>query len=152
VRKAAALTARPDVEAKALGLDEAEVRGLRTVPIVVTNQGFGFSLEVEGCRVVEAAFLKTYLSGGSVVAGMTIDGNGQIEHLHHRLYGTERQAADNFEATMAKPTLLYRFVDRVELRLVPFPSLIGAKNLVTIYNLADIVGDERVAGRMMASA
>lgn len=151
VRKAAALRARPDVAARALGLDEAEVRNLRTLPIVVTNQGFGFSLEVEGCRVVDAAFLKTYLSGGSVVAGMTVGGNGQIEHLHHKLYETEQQAADNFEATMAKPALLYRFVDRIGLTLVPFPSLIGAKNAVTIYNLEDIAGDERVASRMMAS-
>jgi hypothetical protein len=51
-----------------------------------------------------------------------------------------------------KPELLYRFVDRIELTAMPFPSLIGAKTLVYIFNLRDVSGDERLLGRMLASA
>ncbi|MDX3965515.1 MAG: hypothetical protein QHD01_02810 [Bradyrhizobium sp.] len=153
VRKVAAIRARPDVAAKALGLDVAEVKALRTVPIVVSNQGFGFSLEIEGSRVVEADFLTRYLGGGSLIAGASIDiKTGQMVPLDLTLYETEKQAADRFEATVAKPALLYRFVDRIDLTFMPFPSLIGAKTTVTIFNLSDIKGDERLYGQMLASA
>ena len=152
-RKAAAIRTRPDVAARALGLDEAEVNSLRTIPIVVTNQGFGFSLDIDGCRVVEAEFLKKYLGAGSLISGASIDmKTGQIVPVNLTLYETEKQAADRFEATMTKPAFLYRFVDRVELTFMLFPSLIGAKTRVTIFNLADIKGDERLHGQMLASA
>ena len=39
----------------------------------------------------------------------------------------------------------------VELTAMPFPSFIGAKMLVCIFNLKDIAGDERLLGQMLAS-
>jgi hypothetical protein len=152
VRKAEAIRTRPDVAAKALGLSEDEVRALRTVPIVVTNQGFGFSLEIEGCRVVEAAFLKTFLGTGSLIAGLSMDvRTGATTPIDMTLYQTEKQATDRFESIIAKPAVLYRFVDRIEEKFMPFPSLIGAKTMVTTFHLADIGADERLLTEMMAS-
>lgn len=151
-RKAVAIRSRPDVAAKALDLDENEVAALRTVPIIVTNQGFGFSFEVEGCRVVEADFLTRYLGSGGLISGTSIDTKtGLMVPIHLTLYETEKQAADRFEATMARPTVLYRFVDRIDITFTPFPSLIGAKTMVTIFNLGDVTGDERLYGQMLGS-
>jgi hypothetical protein len=123
---------------------------VRIVPIVVTNQGFGFSLEIEGCRVVEAAFLKTFLGTGSLVAGASMDvRTGAITPIDMTLYETEKQAADRFEAIIARP--LYRFVDRIEEKFMPFPSPIGAKTMVTTVHLADVGGDERLLTEMLAT-
>jgi hypothetical protein len=153
VRKADALRVRPDVAAKALGLTEDELRSLRVVPIVVANQGFGFSLEIEGCRLVEAAFLEKFFGAGSLIAGASMDfKTGEMIPMDITHYETEKQAADRFESIISKPELLHRFVDRIELTTMPFPSLVGAKTRVTIYNLADIAGDERLVGQMLASA
>jgi hypothetical protein len=96
---------------------------------------------------------ETYLGTGTVVAGATIDvKTGQMVPIDLTLYESEKQAADRFESVIAKPALLYRFVDRIELTFMRFPSLIGAKTMVTIFNLADIAGDERLLGQMLASA
>ena len=76
---------------------------------------------------------------------------GAMTPVDLTLYETEKQAADRFESTMAKPAVLYRFVDRIELTAMPFPSFIGAKMLVCIFNLKDIAGDERLLGQMLAS-
>ncbi|MEA2961265.1 MAG: hypothetical protein QOI46_1363 [Alphaproteobacteria bacterium] len=67
------------------------------------------------------------------------------------LYETEKQAADQFEAIIARPALLYRFVDRIEEKFMPFPSLIGAKTMVTTFHLADVGADERLLTEMLAS-
>jgi hypothetical protein len=68
-RKAALLRDRPDVAARALGLSEDICRQLRVVPLVVANQGFGFSLDLGGCIVADAQFLETYLGNGTLTIG-----------------------------------------------------------------------------------
>lgn len=151
LRKAKALQARPDVAAKALNLEESDVRALKTVPIVVVNQGFGFSLAIEGCRVVDAAFLNTYLGAGSIVSGMTI-GRGQTNKLDHIFYNSEKQAADRFESVIAKPSVLYRFVERIKRSFILFPSSAGKTTALAVFNLEDVKGDERLLGQLLASA
>ena len=113
-RKAGLLEGRPDVAAKALGLTEDECRKLRVVPLVIMNQGFGFSLNVDGCAVTDAAFLATYLGAGTIATAAAIDTRtGLMEPTTTTLYERETQAADRFEAAMASPIVLQRFLDRL---------------------------------------
>ncbi|PZO69800.1 MAG: hypothetical protein DI636_06775 [Pelagerythrobacter marensis] len=63
-RKASSLSSRPDIMALELGLSESKVRGLPVTPIVIVNGGFGFSLKVRDCRVVDGMFQQSG-EGGS---------------------------------------------------------------------------------------
>jgi hypothetical protein len=95
--------------------------------------------------VVVSAFLRTFLGTGSLIAGASMDvRTGAMTPIDMTLYETEKQAADRFEAIIAKPAVLYRFVDRIEEKFIPFPSLIGAKTMVTTFHLADVGTDERL--------
>jgi hypothetical protein len=109
-RKADWIVQHRDAAAEALGLGEAEVKSLRPVPIVVTNQGIGFGLLVDGARVVDFHFLRLYFQDGEYVAGTALDvARGVAVPHYHRLYQTEREASDRFEETTADPPTLRRF-------------------------------------------
>ncbi|WP_428663062.1 hypothetical protein [Reyranella sp.] len=125
VRKAAALDARRDIVAKALGTDEDAAKALELRPIVVTNQGFAFSLEVNGARVVDAKFLLTYLSGDDMVSGMAYS-TKQVKAATSTVsfYSSEVEAARRFDTEMRAPYVLTRHLERVKFRstLVPMPK------------------------------
>jgi hypothetical protein len=38
---------------------------LKIIPLVVVNQGFGASLDVDACRVIDASFLKLFLGSST---------------------------------------------------------------------------------------
>jgi hypothetical protein len=153
VRKAEAIRVRPDVAARALGLDPEECKRLRVVPIVVANQGFGFSLDIGGCRIADAAFLELFFGTGSPNSGAAFDNRtGRMMSTSLTLYESEKQAADKFESILARPVVLYRFADRIEWTTTPFPSLIGANTTVAMFHLKDVTGDERMICQMLASA
>lgn len=152
IRKADAIRGRPDVAASALDLKQDTIKKLRVVPIVVTNQGFGFSLNIGGCRIVDAAFLKLYFTEGSLNSGAAFDNRtGGMNSTSLTMYQTERQAGDKFEAILAEPAVLYRFAHRIEWSEEPFPSLIGANSTIAMYHMKDLSGDERLLGQMLAS-
>jgi hypothetical protein len=56
-RKAQWLHENPQIVADALQISPDLASSLRPVPIVVTNHGAGFGLEIGGARVVDAHFL-----------------------------------------------------------------------------------------------
>jgi hypothetical protein len=112
--KLAALDARRDVLAAALGIDDAEAAALRLMPIIVTAQGYRFSSRMEGVLVVEAGFLRLYLSGNRVTTGMVFDPlTGRRETQTSSFYESEMAAARNFVDTMERPGPLMRFLDQV---------------------------------------
>lgn len=113
-RKADMLRLRPDISARALGLSEDEIRPLRLIPVVVANQGFGFSMEDNGCRITDAAYLLTYLRTGTIATSGAMNGRtGQSMTARLTLYEREQQASDRFEALFETPPVLQRFVDRI---------------------------------------
>ena len=152
VRKADALRHRPGVAAAALNLDEEKIKKLTVVPIVVTNQGFGFSLDIGGCRIADAAFLELFFADGSLSSAAAFDNQtGRMKSITLTMYQTEKQAGDRFETILAEPEVLLRFARRIEWGEMPFPSLIGANTTVATYHMRDIAGDERYLGQMLAS-
>jgi hypothetical protein len=150
-RKADLIRARPDVAAKALGLAEDEVRGLRVVPLVVANQGFGFSLNADGCLITDAAYLLVYLGTGTIASGMAINPRtGQSMTATLVLYEREQQAADRFETLFATPPVLQRFVDRISWTTIPFPLPGGGTLHFAAARLNDITGEERLRAKLMS--
>jgi hypothetical protein len=152
-RKANMLRARPDVAAKSLGLSEGLCRQLRVTPLVIANQGFGFSLNFDGCIVADAAFLKTYLANGTLSDSMAIDWRtGAMIPTAATLYEREHQAGEWFEKEFSNPLVLRRFENRIAWTTVPFPSLVGDDVHFAAPRLDDLSGDERVRAEVMVGA
>ncbi len=122
--KVAALVAHPEALAAALNIDLDAAAKLRLLPIIATAQGYRFSTRVDDVLVVDASFLRLYLATGEQTTGMTLDPTtGQSEPQTLKLYSTEKAAAYNFEATMAAPYQLMRFLSQIEWDETPLPTL-----------------------------
>jgi hypothetical protein len=144
VRKADALRRRPEVAATALGLTDDECRRLRVVPLVVANQGFGFSLNIDGCFVTDALFLRNYLGGGNLsTTAAVVPTTGRFVPFSTTLYENEAQVAGRFEAALASPYVLQRFIDRISWTVVPFPAPSGIIVDLAAARLGDLIGEER---------
>ncbi len=144
-RKCSALDTRRDVVAEALGTSVTHASGLRLLPIVVTNQGYGFSMRVDGVLIVEAGFLRTYLGSGEILSGKVLQPlTGASVDQHHTLYRSEAEAERVFEATVEKPWVLTRFLDRVKWKETPFPTPTGEILQIPGPVLGDVAGLERL--------
>ena len=143
--KAAAIAAQPDVAAKALGLSKETVKALTVVPIVVINQGYGMSLEFDGCVVTDTRFLDLYLGSGKYISEAAVDRTfGGSARNERDLYRTAQEAVDNFAATMRKPPPLQRFVDRLRWTSLTVPTMEdGHALLVAHTKLQDVSGELR---------
>lgn len=151
-RKTEALRVRPDVVASALGIDLDAAKTLRLLPLVVTAQGYGFSTRVDGVRIVEAEFLRMYLSGDKVVTDMAmVPATGKSVQRTVSFYDGETSAAAKFEETMAQPYVLKRFLDRVKWRDTPFPSLAHRETVIEVPTVDDVSGFERLQVEAMAA-
>ncbi|MGY2052724.1 hypothetical protein [Methylobacterium sp. JK268] len=151
-RKMEALRARPDVVASALGIDLDAAKTLRLLPLVVTAQGYGFSTKVDDVWIMEAEFLRTYLSGDEVVTGLAmVPATGKSVQQTISFYNGEGSAAAKFEETIAKPYVLKRFLDRVKWKETPFPALSGRETVVEAPTLNDVSGFERLQIEAMAA-
>ena len=120
--KAAALAARPDIAAAALSVSEAEVTGLSVTPLVILNNGFGFSLEVNGCRVIDAMYLRDFIRSPEFATGGAIKGRKLFSEEVMIVYENEQDAARRFDEIMARPAVLTRFLHRVGWDIVDYPS------------------------------
>ncbi len=150
-RKEAALRARPDVLAHALGIDVVEASSLKLLPLVVTNQDYGFSTRVDSVLVVEAAFLRTYLASGEIVTDMVISAVGKRSITGAMtLYGTEQSAARRFETQMSAPYVLTRFLKRIAWKETPLPTLANGPTLLAMPVLEDIAGSDRMRVEALA--
>ncbi|AXV15803.1 hypothetical protein CYG48_08905 [Neorhizobium sp. SOG26] len=97
-RKTQLLQTRPDVAAKALGIAVESAKSLRYIPIVIPAQDYGFSTKVDDVLIVEASFLKLYLSGGDLVVGRAIQkGSSRAIDRTIQYYQTEAQAGQNVD-------------------------------------------------------
>lgn len=149
-RKAAAIDPRRNVIADFLGITLAEAEALTLLPVIVTAQGYGFSTRVDDVLVVEAEFLRMYLTGDDLVTGRAlIPATGQWTDVTTPLYGSELAAARNFETTMAAPFVLTRFLDRIVWTETPLPTLAHGTTMLDVAVLGDLQGYERMEAQMM---
>jgi hypothetical protein len=121
-RKGAAIGQRLDIAAKALGIPETELTGMTVIPLIVTNQGFAATAEIDGCRVIDERFLANYLGDGVIVTGAITKPGIHWNESTTTFYSNEAEAAANFESTVARPSVLYRFYDRIDWVELPFPT------------------------------
>lgn len=148
-RKSRALSGRRDVIAAALEIPCAEAEALDIIPVVVTNQGFAFSHEISGVRIVDAYFMKTFLSGDMLVSGMAFDSkSNRSEQMSHQYYATEREARQRFEVEIKRPFVLDRFLRRASFRFTALPMLDGPPLQVA----GAFLGETRGVDRLRAEA
>jgi len=151
-RKAAAIQSRLDVLTSALEIDQSAASTLTMLPVVITNQGYGFSDNIEGVYVVEASFLKNYLSSGEVVTGMAqATAGGRSITKSDTQYSSEVAAANSFRNEIAKPNVLTRFFNRVRFSTIEIPTLVHGTGKVMIPRLDDISGYERMQAEALVS-
>jgi hypothetical protein len=125
--RAAALRERPDVVADALGIAVEAASRLSVVPIIVVSQGYGFSLEVDGCRAVDADFLCSYLASPDFRGTAMMNRGRRVAERIVTLYRSELEASDRFAEVMADPWPLRRFLDRMERVPTPYPRPTGGE-------------------------
>lgn len=149
-RKAAALDARRDVVADYLGVSQTDADALRLLPVIVTAQGYGFSTRFDNVLVIDAEFLRMYLTGDDLVTGRAlVPATGQHSDVMMPLYRTESDAARNFEANMSSPLVLTRFIKRVVWSETPFPCLAHDAAVLDVALLGDLIGFERMQAEIM---
>jgi hypothetical protein len=120
--KAAALSARLDITAAALGLTVKDIEGMLVTPLVILSNGFGFSLEIGGCRVVDAMYLRDFLLSPDFSTGGALSRGKLLSEEVTTVYLNERDAAERFDTIMARPGVLTRFLNRVRWDVVDYPS------------------------------
>jgi len=125
---------------------------LRVVPIVVANQGFGFSLDIGGCRIADAAFLELFFGTGSLNSGAAFDNRtGQMTSTSLTLYESEKQATDKFEGI--SPGRSFFIASQTASNGPQLLSELDWREYhCAMFHLKDVAGDERVIGQMLASA
>jgi hypothetical protein len=138
VRKAAWIADNPDSVANHLGIELAEARQLRPIPIVVLNQGAGFGLFAGGARVVDFHFLSLYLSDGEYHTGTAFNFSEKRGAARfQKLYESEREAEENFERIMARPPTLDRFLTSAVWETTKFPMSNGEDLEIELCNFND---------------
>lgn len=148
--KVAALRAKPDALATALGIDLDSAKNLQLLPIIATAQGYRFSSRVEGVLVIDANFLRLYLGANEINTGMALEvGSGRNVKQKMTLYASEKEAADKFEQMMEKPYQVTRFLDQVTWEDTPIPTFAhhGAMMIVPA-----VSGDNNTFEMMQARA
>lgn len=151
--RASALENRRDVIAAAFCISAEEAASLELRPIVVLNLGAGFSLEIDGCRIVEADFLRNYLRSPSMVTGGVMRYGRPFAQQVTTLYQTEDEASDRFDAIMNDPWTLRRFLDRQIHEVIDYPRPTGGTfGIETIFR-GDLTAIERANhATLMAAA
>lgn len=142
-RKSQWLADRPTVIADSLGISLERAKEIRPIPVVITNQGAGFSLAMNGVRIIDFHFLSVYFSTNEYLAGMAFHmaGNEAVEHLE-KLYGSENEAADAFELTMARPPPLQRYLNAAVWKDDQFPMSNGDNMVLEICELGSAFTDD----------
>jgi hypothetical protein len=147
--KAAALDARRDVIASNLGISEEKAKSLRLVPLVILNQNFGASLEMEGCVVTDAKFLKLYLGTGQYVSAGFFEASKPTIVSRTDLYRTEAEAGKNLERFLKAPPALRDFQERLKWASFDFPTMEGPPLKVACTQMRDLTDEKRAEYEMM---
>jgi len=142
-RKAEALKARCDVVASVLGLPIEKVIGLRVMPLVVLNQGFGSSLEIEGAIVTDAKFLKLYLGAGRYVGAGVFQSHKPDVLSRNVLYTSETEAAARLAGFLKEPPALMDFYERLRWVSFDFPTMSEKTLKVAFTEMGDLTAARR---------
>lgn len=142
LRKADAITKRPDITAQALGISEEKASKLNAVPLVVHNQSFGFGLEMRSCRITDVRFLINILSDGSLITGGAMVPRSGDSAMHSTaLYRSQQEAEERLQGILAKPFVLKRFIERIEWKTLLFPTS-GGPLSINVPLLGEIRGSQ----------
>lgn len=102
------------------------VSSCQIVPLIVVNQGFGFSLEIGGCNVVDFHYLRNYLADNSIVVNAAVRAaDGAMLMRSQTFYNSETEAAHRLVSLITDPPVLRRYIDRVLWHDIPFPTASG---------------------------
>lgn len=138
VRKAKWVSTNLDAIAELLNLSDVEVKQLQPVPIVVLNQGSGFSLLAGGARVIDFHFLRLYLTDGEYATGTAFNFDDKRSASQFIvLYTSEEEAGARFEATMANPPTIERFKKSAMWHMTKFPMSDGQDLEIAVCNFND---------------
>jgi hypothetical protein len=108
------------------------------MPIIVVNQGFGFSCEIGGCRVTDLKFLRLFLSSGEFVVDAAVSTRGPgFATSSTKIYGSQAEAAAKFEDMLGDPPPLRRFLNRLKSAELIFPTSAGTTMAVTRFVLGE---------------
>lgn len=150
-RKTKALTNNRQALAQALGIDTSLAERLELMPIVVTNQGFAFSMAIDGVRIVDAGFLKRYLGSPTMISGAAVaPRNLDTLYDRHQFYSSEMVARRQFASELAEPYVLTKYSKRVRFRINQIPSFDGPPLEMIAPFLAPVDGVEQYRAKAMS--
>lgn len=149
-RKAESLDGNRQMLERIFNITPEHARAVEIVPLVITNQGFGTSLDLEGCFIVNYSFFELYIASGSFVANAALDprtGSAAIEE--HPVYSDQLEAERKFKRYMRHPPTLKRFVDRLQWTATPFPTSSGKPLYLEGTHLKDLSGTDRARAELL---
>jgi hypothetical protein len=111
IRKATWLAT--NIEAHRSDLRLTGTEPIEIKPVVLTNHGYGLSLEIDGCLICDFHTLSNYLGGNTVVVGGAFSGiTGEISYTEETLYRDEEGARRGLLGRIRGAPTLKRYVDR----------------------------------------
>lgn len=82
-------------------------------PVVVTNQGYGLSLEIDECLICDFHTLSNYLRDNTIVVGAAFSGlTGKTSYSYETLYKNEEDARRYLLKRIKEAPTLKRYIDR----------------------------------------
>ncbi|MDQ1196842.1 hypothetical protein [Agrobacterium sp. SORGH_AS 787] len=112
IRKADWLIKNIDIHREDFGLSASQTVEIK--PLVLTNQGYGLSLEIDGCLVCDFHTLSGYLRDNAIVIGGAHSGiSGTTGYSQETLYHSEEAASRGLIPRLKQPPTLKRYVDRL---------------------------------------
>ncbi|PRX09022.1 UNVERIFIED_ORG: hypothetical protein BCL66_10899 [Martelella mediterranea] len=102
-------------------------------PVVLVNQGYGLSLEIEGCLVCDFHTLSGYLRDSVVVTGGAYSGlNGAIGYTRETLYRSDEEARHRLLSRIKLAPTLRRYIDRTTWTENLIPCLSPPSNTLAV--------------------
>lgn len=151
-RKARLISQNLGVAARALELTENEVRKVKCIPLVVTNQGFGVSVKFGDCIVTDTRLLLLYLSGGQILLQSAISiASGQAVFAETNIYETAVEAEERILEFFEGPPALIKLLGQVKWSISEFPTSLDTKLLIDTPQLADVSDEDAKEARLLQS-
>ncbi|QXQ07427.1 hypothetical protein KX816_05215 [Sphingosinicellaceae bacterium] len=115
----------------------ADMRELRMVPLIVVNQSNGVGMEVGGCHVIDAHFLRIFLGDGEYHAGARFEPGGPINFDTRKLYGSAAEAAACLPEVFAQHLGVARYRAAIRWTTSVIPLAGEAGELTMTYPVVD---------------
>ena len=139
VRKSEAVENHPNIITNSFNIPVQDLKKFRITPLVVVNQGFGSTLSIDGCQIIDADFLEMYFRSPFMEIG-TINGQmkGRRTNRIIRLYKNEKDASDNILSNLKRPYVLTRYIDRFTWQETAGPPIGGKSIIIKKVELGEI--------------